>query len=309
MDLLEFPNNKISRLQRQKRRDKRLGEELIECGRYAGGNSNKKVRQKGKRIRRQRMDYYNLHPAHEPINLKHTTLFEDNLEPLERFLRSNVGRPWSEVYSKLNQHLDRSTVPGEHVFQHLKEYMGKPIWGRQTPVENPQYRTQNDGTSTRFGVHPTSGQLCIVNPRNPLPKGPFPKQARFKKAKQRRKLKLRLGLEQKSRKQKQLPDMKVWFEQVIIQQEGLFNDLKWLEFLHQNIGFWKDEFYITLRLDKIDWVRYQKQTREIHYMSGIYTKLNGRIWLNHKRVDKPKQIVFECFWCEHHKVMLDWFEA
>jgi hypothetical protein len=46
--------------------------------------------------------------------------FTDVLNPLERFLRSNVGRPWDKVYSELRQGLDVRKVTGQHIFDHLQ---------------------------------------------------------------------------------------------------------------------------------------------------------------------------------------------
>jgi len=186
MKLLDFPNNKPSRFLRQKRRDKRLAEELIECRRINGGDANKKTRQKGSIKRCQKDEMLGDQPFQEPICLRACTAFNDNLEPLERFLRSQVGRPWSEVYAELKSCLDSSTVTGQHVIQHLEGYLNND---RRNP-EQP-YRLRNDDVSRRFGIHPDTGRLCIIHPRSPLPKGLFPRKARFKKEKQRRKSKLR----------------------------------------------------------------------------------------------------------------------
>ncbi|MBC7777900.1 MAG: hypothetical protein H7246_20875 [Phycisphaerae bacterium] len=309
MHHLEFPNNKISRLQRQKRRDKRLSEELIECRRYNGGDSNKKKRQKGERRYLQNMERNGIYPSHESIDFNYSTYFGDNLEPLERFLRSNVGRPWSEVYSELSRQLDRSTVSGEHVFQHLQDYMGNSRWENQIPLESQQYRKQNDGISTRFGVHPETDLLCIVNPKNPLPKGPFPKQARFKKAKQRLKLKMRLGLEQKSRPQKPLPNLKEWFQQFVLQQVSASNGYKWDEFLHKNADFWEGDVHIILNLHRMEWTTYQKRLYGAKFQEVPANKLKGRLWLKSSSIEKPKQIVFESLWDTSYLKMLDWVEG
>ncbi len=309
MHHLEFPNNKISRLQRQKRRDKRLAEELIECRRYAGGDSNKKVRQKGETKRRQEMDFYGFHPSHEPINLKKTTGFEDNLEPLERFLRSNVGRSWSAVYAELNRQLDRSTVSGQHVFDHLLGYMGRQRWSHPAQPESTHYRTQNDGTSSRFGVHPETGLLCILNPRNPLPKGPFPKMARFKKVKERRKAKIRLGLQEKSKPQKQLPNLKEWFQQLVMQQIERSDEYKWDDLLHKNVDFWEGETHIILNLNRMEWVTFQQHLWGTKYQTVGATMLKGRLWLKSSSIEKPKLIVFESHWNMTFIKMLDWVEG
>jgi hypothetical protein len=74
-----------------------MAEELIECRRYGGGDINKKIRQKGDARRRQQKELTDGFSVQEPINYKKSTSFSNNLEPLERFLRSNIGRPWSET--------------------------------------------------------------------------------------------------------------------------------------------------------------------------------------------------------------------
>src|SRR5262249_24318389 len=47
--------------------------------------------------------------------------FTDVLNPLKRFLRTNVGRPWDKVYSVLCAGLDKRKTTGLHIFQHLKQ--------------------------------------------------------------------------------------------------------------------------------------------------------------------------------------------
>lgn len=308
MDLLEFPNNKISRLQRQKRRDKRMAEELIECGRHNGGDSNKKLRQKGELRYRQNMERTSTYPTHEPINLNHSTYFGDNLEPLERFLRSNLGRPWSEVHSKLSQQLDRSTVSGEHVFQHLQHYMGNTPWQKQIPAEGHHYRKQNDGTSTRFGVHPETGLLCIVNPRKPLPKGPFPKKARFKKAKQKLKWKMRLGLEQKSRLEKAMLNPKDWILQFVQKQVVASYGYKWDDLLHRNIDFREGDLHIILYLSSLEWTDFSTPMWKDVNRTIPANQLQGRLWVKSSHQKMPLRVSFVSIWDLYYLGILDWAE-
>jgi hypothetical protein len=47
--------------------------------------------------------------------------FTDVLNPLERFLQKNIGRPWDKVYSELRSGLDVRKVTGLHIFQHLEQ--------------------------------------------------------------------------------------------------------------------------------------------------------------------------------------------
>jgi hypothetical protein len=49
-------------------------------------------------------------------NYKH---FSDFLSPLYGAIRTNVGRPWDDVYSEFCQFLDRRGVSGYHIFTHL----------------------------------------------------------------------------------------------------------------------------------------------------------------------------------------------
>jgi hypothetical protein len=41
------------------------------------------------------------------------------LSPLKRYLRSCVGRPWRKVHSELSRTLDRRSVTGSHIWDHL----------------------------------------------------------------------------------------------------------------------------------------------------------------------------------------------
>jgi hypothetical protein len=45
--------------------------------------------------------------------------FSDLLGPLRRFLRSNIGRPWDQVYSEMKEFLDDRKVTGRHIFEHV----------------------------------------------------------------------------------------------------------------------------------------------------------------------------------------------
>ena len=193
MGSYELPNNKPSRMSRQKRRDKRLHEELIECRRWGGGDSNKKYRAKGRTKRLQKERLSGDMPFRVSIGEKHkATSFDDNLEPLLRFLQQSVGRRWDDVYAELSQKLDRSTVTGLHVFDHLQQYL-EPYSFQKSKEKIEHYSLRKDGVARNFRVHPVTGILCAYNPNYKHKDGPFPKKARFKKEKEQRKSKMRLG--------------------------------------------------------------------------------------------------------------------
>jgi hypothetical protein len=92
--------------------------------------------------------------------------FSDFLAPLQRYMRSNFGRPWDKVYSEMRAHLDFRKTTGRHVFEHVQWevelhcYLGadgkvyeQPRWGKPRLVEG-------------LYVHPHTVLLCWKEPRN-----------------------------------------------------------------------------------------------------------------------------------------------
>lgn len=47
----------------------------------------------------------------------------ENLNPLYRFLKKQVGRPWNEVYSEISENLDTGSTVKQHVRDHLKDFV------------------------------------------------------------------------------------------------------------------------------------------------------------------------------------------
>ena len=45
--------------------------------------------------------------------------FSDLINPLKRYLRSCIGRPWNKVHSELSQKLDRRSISGCHIWDHV----------------------------------------------------------------------------------------------------------------------------------------------------------------------------------------------
>ena len=73
--------------------------------------------------------------------------FSDRLGPLKKFLRSRVGQHWDKVYSELSQSLDRRSLTGLHIWQHVwmeverdcilgfdRKIYPNPKYGRHFPV-------------------------------------------------------------------------------------------------------------------------------------------------------------------------------
>ena len=106
---------KPSLLQRQKRRDKRMDEEVIEVGRYQGGKKGKILRERG-----YKSFYEKNFPDSYPVNVSITprgrmTHFDDNLGLLKKYLMTHVGQKWDDVFAELNAKLDSRSVQGQHI--------------------------------------------------------------------------------------------------------------------------------------------------------------------------------------------------
>jgi hypothetical protein len=44
----------------------------------------------------------------------------DLLGPLQRFLRSRIGRPWDKIYSEICEHADRRSLMQRHLLTHVE---------------------------------------------------------------------------------------------------------------------------------------------------------------------------------------------
>lgn len=162
---MELEELKPSLQRRQKRRDKRLDEEVIEC--YRRGWRSKHGKGYLKRTRRDVGD----NPAREGIKARHTGErrgLNDNLEPLIRYLRAHRGKHWDQVYSDLCRSLDTSTVIGQHVIQHLRHMVHTNV-----VKEGKRFITHDGGRPREltdfawfrlpnFYVHPKTGVLQEV---------------------------------------------------------------------------------------------------------------------------------------------------
>ncbi|RCJ27685.1 hypothetical protein A6770_25425 [Nostoc minutum NIES-26] len=90
----------------------------------------------------------------------------DHLGPLRRFLRSKVGQPWNDVYSELCQRLKTNTMAGQHVLDHVWDYVERYVEIIDSELYSKSYRWYRirlDGSyRDRFYIHPQTGILCAV---------------------------------------------------------------------------------------------------------------------------------------------------
>lgn len=92
----------------------------------------------------------------KPINK--SKYLSDHLGPLRRFLRSQVGQPWNDVYSQLCQRLDPSTMAGRHVIDHVWDYVERHVEiidGGFYSKPYQGYRNQLDVSPKRSLLYPS----------------------------------------------------------------------------------------------------------------------------------------------------------
>ena len=89
----------------------------------------------------------------------------ENLKPLKRYLRRQVGRPWNDVYSEISQHLRPTNAVQQHVRDHVRsevELHARVIDG--VVYDQPRWGTPVKLRGGDLYVHPETGILCEVPP-------------------------------------------------------------------------------------------------------------------------------------------------
>jgi hypothetical protein len=113
-------------------------------------------------------------PTKEGMRRRHTLNgtrreLNENLRPLERYLRKQVGRPWNAVYRDICARLRPTSAVQLHVRQHLWDYVERDVTldaaGRvcgSTASFTGEILPLRPG---QLFAHPTHGLLCCVRRR------------------------------------------------------------------------------------------------------------------------------------------------
>jgi len=95
----------------------------------------------------------------------------ENLAPLKRFLRKQVGRPWNKVYSEISARLRSTSAVQQHVRDHVWDYVERnALIGRDGVVYHHPRFGPPDPWPLRPGdlyVHPKTGILLAAKNRRP----------------------------------------------------------------------------------------------------------------------------------------------
>jgi len=105
-----------------------------------------------------------------------TKSFSDCLGSLYQWLQSHVGQYWDDVYSKLCQILDITTLSGQHIVSHVWGYVERDA----VLIDGVPFRRKSRNfydTSLPLGywykqlyVHPETGILCLAKRIPKVPK-------------------------------------------------------------------------------------------------------------------------------------------
>jgi hypothetical protein len=125
-------------------------------------------------------------PRHEGMRKPHRVRrswkqLNENLAPLKRYLRKQVGRPWNAVYREISRELRPSSAVQQHVRGHLWDFVhrhvvlgeaGAVFLAPHVRPEWPRQLFEGD-----LYVHPENGLLAAVKPwRKPGRKRPGKKR-------------------------------------------------------------------------------------------------------------------------------------
>lgn len=165
---------------------------LVERERFGSGNKNNVVRKNRRLLRTSRKDPESLENLSSKDSMQrfnwssgNLKSFNENLNPLKRFLHGQIGRPWDKVYEELRKHIDPRSTIQNHILEHLWDYVKRDVILDEKDVPfclsywNGYQPLYSDGPGYGLYVHPVSGLLCSA-PRRPKYQKDGPDPNKFK---------------------------------------------------------------------------------------------------------------------------------
>ena len=215
--------------------------------------------------------------------------FGENLNPLWRYLQSQVNKNWDKVYSDICEHMDRRSAVGGHIFEHL--------WGYVIPrnrvriIDNIPYKL-----CAYKGLSPITYRGSIrewecfyVDPRdNKLKHGVAPGESPWDKRarKKREDRQDRLRNIDRNVWMSRHPETNLWYRLVAINQEYRYEEVEKRDFVRTADGrsFQRDEngaliYKVSTKIEK----------REVHKSAAIPEGLfipKGKVVISCKSANK-----------------------
>ena len=78
------------------------------------------------------------------------------LNPLENYMKRQVGRPWSKVYSEVCKNMDKRSAVGLHIFEHIDGYIARKAYWKNGILYN----------GGGYGVYPLAYKEIYVCPKD-----------------------------------------------------------------------------------------------------------------------------------------------
>lgn len=84
----------------------------------------------------------------------------DHLAPVERFLRSRVGKRWDDVHSEIAKEIDKRSTQGNHLWTHIKWLVCDNCQINNGKIHDKRYGWRYFYEVEGLYVHPETGILC-----------------------------------------------------------------------------------------------------------------------------------------------------
>lgn len=110
-------------------------------------------------------------PVRESMGRGYATKeLNENLQPLQRYVARQVGRPWRLVHAEIAQRLSVRSAVQKHVLDHLREIVVESVWWRGGVVLHVDRfggvrPLESWGSWRRYFVCPKTGLLRVAPPR------------------------------------------------------------------------------------------------------------------------------------------------
>ena len=110
------------------------------------------------------------HDFDEPIRLGMRAGYgyrslNENLAPLRRYVRAQLGRPWNKVFSEICAGIDRRNTVQQHIHQHIRDFIAIDVEirdGRLVDLANRWgFLRRDSGLSQELYVDPHSGLIRL----------------------------------------------------------------------------------------------------------------------------------------------------
>lgn len=121
-------------------------------------------------------------PAREAMGARYAEKhLNENLAPLVRFLRKQVGRPWSKVRAEISEHIRSTSAVQKHVLEHVADYVHEHTFeeggrlfvlgrfGGLHPIERDRWRRRALYVCPRTGLLREAPPVPRTAPKPPDP--------------------------------------------------------------------------------------------------------------------------------------------